>query len=57
MSGLEGENKDTSLVKETVSVSIDIPVHSDVFSNVDEVGVAAESKFRDAPVLLDRQKE
>lgn len=57
MSGLEGEIKDTSLVKESVVVSTDIPVHSDVFSNVDEVGVAAESKFRDAPVLLDRQKE
>jgi hypothetical protein len=38
-------------------MSVNTLDYDDVFSTFDEIEVATQSKFHDAPVLLDRQKE
>jgi hypothetical protein len=53
----ESEKKGERLVKQSKEVSIDIPIHSDLFNKMDETSISTQSKFHDTPVHLDRQKE
>ncbi|KDR23839.1 phosphatidate phosphatase LPIN2 isoform X2 [Zootermopsis nevadensis] len=57
VSRLEGEMTDEGHIKQSEEVSVDIPDGADLFTKMDETGVADENKLHDDPVHLDRQKE
>lgn len=55
-SGPESEKKDENIVNEDKEVPVNLSDHSDAFEQVDETGIANQSKFNDTPILPDQQK-
>jgi len=55
-SGPESEKRDENIVNQDNEVPVNLSDHSDAFSQVDETGIANQSKFDDTSILPDQQK-